>query len=307
MQQNQTINRMHDKVGVTGEWLSAHIFFNGELYGKDCDRVILDLVAPFVQVCHEHQWITRYFFIRYGENGPHVRLRLYGRRDILECKAKPLFSAKIAAPLRVLWIPYEPEMERYGGSDGVTLAELFFHYSSDISIFLLGKIISEERSSRLGKALLSMSVLLYVFLEDRTKAAKFARNYGMNYLKTLLRDEALQSRWVEAFGAGYTRQAEILAIYINETWERLQASETLSEVLDRYRRNVHEIKWRFKTLWADRRLMIGSVVLENWEHCVSAIVSSYMHMMNNRLGVTLQEESYLAYLLAQTLGKSVDN
>ena len=298
---------MQNKLGVADGWLSAHIFFNGDLYDKECDRVILESVAPFVQVCRKNQWITRYFFVRYGENGPHVRLRLHGAQDILEHEVKPLLIAEREAPLRILWISYEPEVGRYGGPDGMILAESFFHYSSEISILLLGKIISEERSSRLGKALLSMVILLHAFLDNRAKAAKFAGNYGMNYLQTLIRDEALQSRWVEAFGSGYTRQAEMLAIYVNETWERLQASETLPEVLDRYRQNIHEIKWRFKSLWADRRLMIGAVVLENWEHCISAIISSYVHMMNNRLGVTLQEESYLAYLLAQTLGKSVDN
>jgi hypothetical protein len=32
-----------------------------------------------------------------------------------------------------------------------------------------------------------------------------------------------------------------------------------------------------------------------------AICSSYLHMMNNRLGITIQEESYLAYLITRTL------
>ncbi len=298
---------MNKKAAMNYEWLSAHLFFNGELYGKDCDRFILDVVAPFVQICQERQWITRYFFVRYGENGPHVRLRLHGTSDILEHTVKPMLMAKIETPRSVLWIPYEPEVERYGGPDGVALAEAFFHYSSAISLLLLEKIISKERSARLGKALLSMVILLHAFLNDCTKAAKFAGNYGMNYLQTLTRDEVLQSRWVEAFGAGYTKQAERLTIYIRETWKRLEAAEALSEVLDRWRQNIHEIKLRFKSLWGDRRLVTGSVVLENWEHSVSAIVSSYIHMTNNRLGVTLHEESYLAYLMARALGKSSDD
>ena len=36
---------------------------------------------------------------------------------------------------------------------------------------------------------------------------------------------------------------------------------------------------------------------------MSWIVSSYIHMMNNRLGVSIQEESYLSVLIAGTLGE----
>ena len=37
---------------------------------------------------------------------------------------------------------------------------------------------------------------------------------------------------------------------------------------------------------------------------LSTIFPSYLHMMNNRLGVTVQEECYLAVVIAATLAVS---
>src|ERR1700722_9423717 len=56
------------------EWISAHLFFDGGTYSTLSDDVILDVVKPFLASYSSVQW----FFVRYDEEGPHVRLRVKG-------------------------------------------------------------------------------------------------------------------------------------------------------------------------------------------------------------------------------------
>jgi thiopeptide-type bacteriocin biosynthesis protein len=316
--QSQATSSLLSQADAKGDWLSAHFFFKGNIYDKDCDRLILDVVDPIVRICRESAWVKRFFFIRYGENGPHVRLRLWGGQEVLERHVKPLILHQTGAasdvtgtsyklngePLRVSWISYEPEVNRYGGPAGMALAEIFFQYSSEISLLLLKKIIAEERSSRFGKALLLMVILLYVFFEKRAKAATFAKDYGMNYLKAIIREEAHQSYWHEAFDAGYNKQVETLAAYVDAAWERLETADSLSDTLDQYKQRVDDIKRRFQSLLVDRLLMKDAILMEGWAQSVAVIIPSYIHMMNNRLGVMPHEESYLAHLITRVLDKS---
>ena len=80
-------------------------------------------------------------------------------------------------------IEYEPETDRYGGEEGVRVAERFFEISSDATYALLLRTSRTERSSRLGKGLLAMVQLVYVFTEDREAAVKWATQYNLGYLR----------------------------------------------------------------------------------------------------------------------------
>src|SRR5690349_1822936 len=51
------------------EWVSYHVFYQGS-----CDRVLSRLVLPALISLEKR--IERFFFLRYGLGGPHIRLRL---------------------------------------------------------------------------------------------------------------------------------------------------------------------------------------------------------------------------------------
>ncbi|GIH20428.1 lantibiotic dehydratase C-terminal domain-containing protein [Rugosimonospora africana] len=53
------------------QWLSLHVFYAG-----DQDRLLVDGVSPIVRSLRECHMIASHFFIRYWQEGPHVRLRL---------------------------------------------------------------------------------------------------------------------------------------------------------------------------------------------------------------------------------------
>jgi hypothetical protein len=56
---------------MDGEWIALHIF-----YSADTTPVIVEAVHPLVKWLYQDGLISGWFFIRYWQEGPHIRLRL---------------------------------------------------------------------------------------------------------------------------------------------------------------------------------------------------------------------------------------
>lgn len=286
---------------MSGGWLSAHLFFEGPMYGEECDRVLLEVVEPFVLRCEREEWTVSHFFIRYGEDGPHVRLRLRGEAEVLEGRvwAALVEHVRGGPVVRLARVPYEPETARYGGPDALAVAERHFADSSATAYRLLAGT-GPNRSSRLGMGLLAMVVLVHAFAGGRDRGADFARTYATGYLRLLgERDGGGALR--DAFGDGYQRQAGRLAGHVDEVWSRLDAGQPLSDELDAWAAAIRERRAELAALFAVGRVQVEGGPAEGWERVVFGIVPGYVHMTNNRLGITLHEESYLAFLISRAL------
>jgi thiopeptide-type bacteriocin biosynthesis protein len=285
-----------------GGWLSVHLSFDGDLYGVAADRVILELAAPVAAECRRRGWANRYFFVRYNVGGPHLRLRLLGRRRGLARPLRALVAARADAlgglVREVAWVPYEPELDRYGGPAGVAVAERFFDASSRTAVALLRKLPPGDRASRLGKGLLATLVLLHAFARDREAAGELARGYGEGYLRVLTTDADHHRRLTEAFASGLRRQADALSVYVEAAWEALEEGDGLPVEMARYRRHVVAARERLQKLFAVGRAPE--------EAATETILPSYLHMNNNRLGVNVQEEAYLATVASRTLAGRTD-
>lgn len=314
-------------------WLGAHLFFDHPgIYSGECDQIVLEVVEPFVRRCQREGWVDAWFFIRYSEYGPHVRLRLHGRTEVIDGTVWPALVEHVRArwpevsterpdvpimswppepepepraePVRITHlaqIEYEPETERYGGPLGVRIAERFFEISSEAALALLHKTSRTERSSRLGKGLLTMVEMMHVFSGTREPAARWANQYNAGYLRGVARDEEARGAWLGAFDSGYGSQADTLGEYVEEVWSRMDDGEALSDALDLYRDGLAEVRGHFREVFDAGEMGRPGEAYTDWEAAVGAICSSYLHMMNNRLGITIQEESYLAYLIMRTL------
>lgn len=313
------------------EWLSVYLFFNGWIYAPDCDRVVVDVVEPFVRRCQREGWIDQHFFIRYSEFGPHVRLRFYGAADVLSGQVWPALvehlrasSPDVAVDARpeltaipqrgedepilvthVARVEYEPETERYGGPDALLVSERHFEVSSDAAFALTAKM-TPERSSRLGKGLLSMVVLVHAFCGDRERGAAFGQMYSTNYLRSLVREDGGRDAWLDAFDQGFSQQSETLMEYVDAVWEAMDDGDELSETLDAYAAGLRVTREELRALFDAGRVQVGGQDAPDWWRVVNGIVPSYVHMMNNRLGITLQEESYLGYLITRALGRTAE-
>jgi len=309
-------------------WMGVHLFFNGKTYGAASDAVILDVVAPFLEICAAEKWIERFFFVRYGVGGPHIRLRIRSQRNLqgvvaaaLSCHLQrhcPSVGSWQAAPTSPMssdgpaptiglvtttrWVPYEPEVERYGGAEAMELGEACFDHSSRVAIQLIASMRGAASERRLGQALALMLVTVHTFRPERIGALTFLSRSYKGFLGTLgpVRSEQIAT-WDAAMQEAYDRQSEELRDQVCGMWQRLDAGESVSALCDRYRRGLLPIRNALRDLCRHGLVVRGGRRLE-WQEAVSAIAPSYVHMMNNRLGMTLGEEAYLHSLAYRALG-----
>ena len=138
-------------------WLAAHLY-----YAEPWDTFLVKAVHPFIQTVIDNNWAEQFFFIRYWEKGPHIRLRLKGDRRILEKEVQPRLENNIFRYYKTnpshrrepepenlseeqQWFPnhsiqfieYEPEVERYGGAAGILIAEKQFELSSRVVLEII--------------------------------------------------------------------------------------------------------------------------------------------------------------------------
>jgi thiopeptide-type bacteriocin biosynthesis protein len=145
------------------EWLYAKLYTGA----ATLDQVLRDLVRPVVEAVRGSGAADQWFFIRYGDPDWHLRLRFHGEPARLHGEVLPALQAA-AAPLldnsrlwRVQFDTYEREVERYGGADGIVLAERFFHADSE-AVLALAVLFGEDTrgDTRWRLALLGMDLLL---------------------------------------------------------------------------------------------------------------------------------------------------
>src|SRR6185436_17553588 len=122
------------------EWLYAKIYCGT----TSADRVLVNVVAPVIRAANEQGWIDGWFFIRYADPEPHLRVRLHGDPAVLHSSVAPALNAALALEShawRVQLDTYEREIERYGGDEGMLMAERIFHVDSDYALALADSVV----------------------------------------------------------------------------------------------------------------------------------------------------------------------
>jgi thiopeptide-type bacteriocin biosynthesis protein len=121
------------------EWLYAKLYTGIGV----ADRVLRDMVAPLVEQAIGSGAAARWFFLRYSDPHPHIRLRFCGDPRRLAMEVLPALTAA-ATPFirdgriwRVQLDTYDREVERYGGPVGVELAESLFTADSTAALAVL--------------------------------------------------------------------------------------------------------------------------------------------------------------------------
>lgn len=303
-------------------WLSLHLYVTGGIYTGSCDQALCSVLPPFISLPQVRNHVSSFFFIRYGdEYGSHLRIRFCGDKGKLAHIIEPLFKEHVCDsfpdelgiqhsqppkdnlegvfPTLVRSVPYEPETNRYGGPEGVSLAESFFELSSRIALAYLPQICEGGNSVRLGKSLLLMIVLLQTFLSERVLVIRLLDQYKNSFLYNIATDKEREFLH-NAFETGYDRQGDGLRVYVTETWNRLSSGSPLTDTLNMYRDELGPLRQTFD-MYVKAGVLRRKDIFDNRIEAIHSILPSYLHMMNNRLGVSLYEEAYLSYLIRNTL------
>ncbi len=224
------------------EWL----YFR--LYGAStrADVLLQEVVVRLVGIHRDMNPDRPWFFIRYTDPEPHLRLRFrVGPEDQqeLQDRAASLLRPAVDRGVMHRWTldTYVRETERYGGSRGVELAEAWFRWDSEAALSVIGIVeASGDEDLRWRAALMGTDRLLADFglgLRERERlVAKAREGYGKEFgvgaparrrLARRLRRERSAVEAVVTGSVGSGPLAEIEAVFRRRS---ARAAETVAAI-----------------------------------------------------------------------------
>lgn len=279
-------------------WKCIHIF-----YYDNHDFLIREGIYPILL----KNQIENFFFIRYWENGPHVRLRIKNIKEDLFKKVKNEICDFIEkSPSKLVidenkytktaleygkkeknftnnmgiianntvkdWI-YEPELEKYHGTNGVAIAENEFIYSSK----LVAKILLSKPSA--SKKYFFGSVFALLILNDICNSNSDINNFLCEYIEYWKKFSGIHE---ESF---LKIQDQIKNYSINP-----ESIKTISQFYESNSfRSIHkEIFDKLKNLF---------------NNPPKSFYFNFIHLFNNRMGMAPAEEIIISFLGKKILGE----
>jgi len=292
-------------------WRGVHVHDHGSH-----DTLLMDHLGPNLAER------SRYFFIRYWEGGPHIRLRLdtrdeqsfldlvdsirasvAGRPNLEASRAgafqrtqrvlallegKPPEDTDAVAHGHVRVAGYQPEYGKYGGPRGVAIAEDLFVASSRLCLDLL-PVMSPAGAPRL---VLGVSTMLSALV-----------GAGMTEPEII----EFLARYTHVW-SGYVSRESWRGWPARAAGDRAIVSDAVSAVLSG-NPDLAVVEWRDVVAGAVRAVRAeGEALLRDVTASgplsgrkLDFLVCHYLHTHNNRLGVLPDEEAYLAYLARNVL------
>lgn len=299
------------------QWLSVYIY-----YEQPWEQLLVEAVNPFIKKLIKNKSIDQYFFIRYFERGPHIRLRLKGNREVLESVVKPSLDTyfndyftkhpserKAKHDVSYAWLPnnslhyitYEPEYDRYGGSDLIELAEQHFQNSSNAVMSILQAHPNITYTEKLTAAL-QLQLAYGARLVDRNRRVAFFQFLNNHRLHN---KEALKTRLHEHF----MKQQESVTHNTKDTWTQMTAEHTIMPTwLKIWLNSLKSLKINLNTKTINKTIKVPACEFikpmnaeQQQEARLWHIFDSYIHMTNNRLGVRNEDEPMITYFITKSL------
>lgn len=298
-------------------WISIYLF-----YDYDLSLLLVKLVIPLVNQWTKKKLITNYFFIRYWEEGQHIRLRIKTENKLSENSIKNevikiykqefLNTKYYDDTFNVLFQPYEPEINRYGGREATQFAELFFEYHSKIYLSILSKywhkwncslalsidiqmIIIFLKTSGCG---IEDCILISDFLFSKSVVFSINESRMQDYEKEILKHLNLYNNL-------FSKQKSTINFICDEIWNhsnweksnwRFHWTENCKEIISSLQ--ILKAQGLIKVPLPQNELnkleeihMIKNIEWLIWQ--------SYFHMINNRMGVFCREESFVYFALLE--------
>lgn len=275
------------------EWKSYHIFINNY---DVIDEFIKSDFRTIIEYLRNN--IDKWFFIRYWQGGPHIRLR-YLEKDVnesnivnfIESLLKKYENREFLIPgsindknladfektenvewyknLTVEPIPYIAEYDRYGGESVMELSEDIFMESSKFVLDIVEKISFNQR------IIVSFDIMLLtfksIFKEELYKYIKYYKSYWNRYSNN---DN------LEAYEAAYYNVLKNRFVDIEKNIKKYE--KIYGKYLSFLDKKYDEIK-NNQTSYK-----------KGYEH---GIMFSYVHMNNNRLGMFPEMEYFLSTMI----------
>jgi thiopeptide-type bacteriocin biosynthesis protein len=254
------------------EWLYAKLYCGT----SNADQILREVVEPLTAAALASGAATNWFFVRYGDPDWHIRLRIQGAPSRLAMEVLPLLH-EAAAPLledgrlwRLQLDTYEREIERYGGPEGIELAERIFRADSEAVLGIVGRLAGDAGADvRWRLTLRGVDMILSDLGLDPTEKLGVMERMRESYWQEFHGHKGLKKQ----LGARFRKEREALTELVTgaadgeNPW--LEGQALLALRRERHAEAIAELKAREKA---------GRLSLP-----LSWLASSFVHMHANRL------------------------
>jgi thiopeptide-type bacteriocin biosynthesis protein len=260
------------------------------------EGLLLDEFLPIVREIRAHPDLDSLFFVRYSEPRWQLRFRVFGRPEWVTGALRERLEGLVAG-LEAdgvieghAFARYEREIERYGGEEGMALAERLFYLDSLAALDLC----DAERRGVMDKSRREVALLFadrladLAGLDDSLRLAYYRRGYSW----------ALETReWTSA-------ELEVLErkfLALRPGLERLFT--TGADEASRWGgEEVVEIARRFAAEAAPvMRAIVEGHAAGRIRQDLVYLLWSYAHMFTNRLGIESTPEAILRFFMHRYL------
>jgi len=269
-------------------WNSKHIFIHDfQLIDVYLSNELFPLIKEF--------GLSDWFYIRYWQGGPHIRLRynmesdkqaafelrlinsvkeferVHGDRNFQEInydernlKLEKVEELTVYPNFSVQSIPYIAEYERYGGKRAIAYSERLFTASSELAINIMNSVNWPKRY------VIAFDLMYYSF--------QIAKKLGL-----VQSDEQFFRSYHHVWDSFDSEENPYIRASLEERKEKISNREDVPKAYQHY---LDELKLAFDEIILHQH----SYKPENLYY----IMISHIHMLNNRLGISPENEYFLS-------------
>ena len=278
--------------------------------------MLKECVIPLVEELFNTQQVSAYFFINYGERGPHLRLRLkHDKNDSIYPYVSSILSdymhknpSNINSYRESDWFPndtihfidYEPEIHRYGGNAAISVAEKQFMNSTKVVFAHIKDNLLISYNNALNAAIrLHIASAFYYCNENIEDAVNFFYNVFVG--RSIVQYEPFikfNSKDEHIYNVYFRQQKENIIPLVKYIWENLEKAEIIDDNIQYWLLAEKEICNDLTKIQKQNKLVVPYMYecFPLW-----SIFQSYIHMTNNRLGLSPIDEGLIAYFLMESL------
>lgn len=265
------------------------------------DDLIRELVTPVTRSIAGDPRLDSIFFVRYSDPEWQLRFRILGDPGWIDTTVRALLDARLpelaASSFVKRWeyASYDREVERYGGEEGMKLAEKIFFHDSRLSLDLL----EAEREGNLGKSRRELCLLYADRLLDLLEFTKPQRLafYAHGY-RWALEMETWREEELRLLDARYTEIRDALHDLLFggqrddpvQAWGGEVAARAANEAFSALRETVQELRQAHAA---------GRISQE-----IVYLAWCFAHMQCNRMGLSPSAEAILRYFMHRLLDES---
>lgn len=281
--QSSIVSHSERSRSIGSNWLYFKIY-SGNSSQNDLIANLLDRICSILA---STQMVQRWFFVRYEDPDPHIRVRFEGESKILLSQVLPCLIRETKAFVdsglihRIGIDTYEREIERYGGIVGMHFAERIFHADS----LSVARILNKWTPDLRGFPSLELGMLSI----DRMLSS-------LGIMKGV-RSEVYNSLHMGQFKRAALQEAEMKSSFHRE-WKRFQLL-----LGDHVWGNDLLGRFGLVEIFDERHLQLMAIRSEMDEKkfnpvILESFIESCVHMHCNRLfGINREQESAIYYHL----------